>query len=352
MGNEPNNKRAEKAKEDALNWHVRLHSGSASSDDWIAFTQWLETDTAHNDAYDVIALAWDDAGSLSAIVETDEIDTPAQTNNIIAFPLHRLRKAIRARPAAFGGGFGAAIAATLLILMAPVFIGQNGTPGETLYTTGIGKQRTVTLADGSTVMLNTGTAIAVSMDKNSRRIELQKGEASFTVKHEKERSFMVAANTLKVTDIGTRFIIRMDVGRTLVSVTEGIVEVEPLPLENRTLPSPLPALRLVEGQQAEHQFGAAIKVQPFDTTKVTAWQQGLLIFENNGLTDVIAELNRYFAKPINMVDADLADLRFSGILQITDQDRAMRDLTALLSLTAVETETGIALQHTTSDNRQ
>ncbi len=352
MGKEPNTNRAEKVNADALEWHVRLHGGSASGDDWTTFTQWLEADPAHNEAYDIIALAWDDVGSLSEVIVRDHADTPELASNVIAFPLHQLRKAVSAKPWAFGGSFGAAIAATLLILMAPVFIGQNDVTSETFYATDIGEQRTIILADGSTVMLNTGTSIAVRMDKTTRLIDLQKGEASFTVQHENERSFVVAANTLRVTDIGTRFDVRMDIGRTRVSVTEGIVEVDSLPLENNTLPSSTSKIRLVEGQQAVHQADTVITVQPFDTTKVTAWQQGFLIFENDDLTDVIAELNRYFTNPVYMADVDLADLRFSGILQITDLDRAVRDLTTLLSLSAVETETGIALRHISPANSQ
>ena len=336
-------------EEKALHWHVRLHGGDATEADWLDFTSWLEAEPAHNDAYDLVALAWDAAEDLTdstPVAANDSDETHNQGDNVVAFPLHRLRKAVIAKPLAFGGGFGAAIAATLLVLMAPVFLGSNGSIDPTLYATAIGEQRTVTLADGSTVVLNTNTSIAVTMDKNGRRVELQKGEAYFNVHHEKARSFIVAANSLRVTDIGTRFDVRMDADRTLVSVTEGIVEVAPLNHKTDTIGKPSATLRLVEGQQAIHKMDTAeIIVQQFDPTQITTWQQGYLVFENDDLGSVVAELNRYFPRPLTLAQNDLAKLHFSGILQITDQKRAVRDLTALLSLTADETDNGISLRN-------
>jgi len=337
-------------EEKALHWHVRLHGGDATEADWLDFTSWLEAEPAHNDAYDLVALAWDAADGLAEmdnvpVAANDSDEIPSQADNVVAFPLHRLRKAVIAKPFTFGGGFGAAIAATLLVLMAPVFLGSNGSIDPTLYATGIGEQRTVTLADGSTVVLNTDTSIAVTMDKNARRVELKKGEAYFNVHHEKARSFTVAANSLRVTDIGTRFDVRMDADRTLVSVTEGIVEVAPLDHKNDVIDDPAGTLRLVEGQQAIHQVDTAeINVQQFDPTQITTWQQGYLVFENDDLGSVVAELNRYFPTPLSLAQDDLAGLHFSGILQITDQKRAVRDLTALLSLRADETQSGIILR--------
>ncbi|MDQ7018629.1 MAG: FecR domain-containing protein [Robiginitomaculum sp.] len=334
-------------EEKALHWHVRLHGGDATEADWLDFTSWLEAEPAHNDAYDLVALAWDAAEDLKdspPVAANDSEDIPNPGNNVVAFPLHRLRKAITAKPMAFGGGFGAAIAATLLVLMAPVFLGPNGSIDPTLYATGIGEQRTVTLADGSTVVLNTDTSIAVTMDKKARHVVLKKGEAYFTVHHEKTRSFTVAANSLRVTDIGTRFDVRMDSDRTLVSVTEGIVEVAPLDLKSDTDDGLSSTLRLVKGQQAVHQVDTdKIKVQSFDPVQITTWQQGYLVFENDDLGSVVSELNRYFPTPLTLAQNDLASLHFSGILQITDQDRAVRDLTALLSLSAEETDSGIIL---------
>ena len=348
MENTSHNSAKRAREEKALHWHVRLHGGDATEADWLDFTRWLEADPAHNEAYDVVALAWDAADDLSSapLAEASN-ENEQQQNNVVAFPMHRLRKAVSAKPWAFGGGFGAAIAATLMLLIAPVFITQNDGIDPTFYATGVGEQSTITLADGSTVTLNTNTSISVAMDKTARHIDLQKGEAFFNVAHEKDRSFTVAANALRVTDIGTRFDVRLDEERTLVSVTDGIVEVAPL-VKNTG-----PATRLVEGQQAiQFSDKAEIKVQPFDQSRVTTWKQGYLVFKDDDLGTVVSELNRYFVTPVVLAQTDLARLPFSGILQITDQDRAMRDLTALLSLKAEKTDAEITLHQESVDRSQ
>ena len=345
--------------EAALRWHVRLHGGDASAADWHAFTHWLEADPAHNAAYDSVALAWEAAAEPAPAADAqgaaDDPPAAAPAGKVIAFPLHRLRRAVGARPWAFGGGFGAAIAATLLLVLAPVFMNRHGATGFTVYSTGIGEQKTVTLADGSTVMLNTDTALAVRLGRDARRVQMQKGEAFFTVRHDSARPFTVALNDLTVTDVGTRFNVRDDKTRIVVSVSEGMVELAragPVADTQSTQAGAPRAQRLGAGQQAVHQPGDGLVVRAFTPARTMAWQQGQLVFENDDLATVSAELNRYFKTPVTLASAKLAHLRFSGVLQITDQDRAVGDLTAFLPVVAEKTQSGILLRAKDDIHRQ
>ncbi|MDQ7018702.1 MAG: FecR family protein [Robiginitomaculum sp.] len=329
-----------KLEEEAVQWHVRLQGGAATSDDWMAFTRWLETDPAYNAAYDAVVRIWDVAGELAEPACLSD-GKKTSTKNIIAFPFHRLPSAVRARPIVFGGGFGTAIAATLLVLAAPVFLSSQSAS----YSTGIGEQRTITLADGTTVMLNTNTDISIHYGKNIRQVNMKKGEAFFTVHHDQSRPFTVAVNDLKVTDVGTRFDIRNDLGRTQVSVTEGIVDIG-LVMANGEPRSVMPKpVRLTAGDQAVYRIGHDLETHTFDVEQLTAWKQGQLVFENDNLATVTAELNRYFDRPVILADADLGNLRFSGVLQIHDQKRALRDLTAFFSLKTKETSSSVLLLH-------
>lgn len=341
-------------REEALRWHVRLHGGDASVEDWQAFTRWLEADPAHNDAYDEVALAWEDSGVLAAgddcAPAADPADPPKAAtpgnvpDNVISFPLHRWRRAAQARPWAFGGSLGAAIAATLLVLLAPVFLNRGAMAGFTEYSTGIGEQKTIALADGSTIMLNTNTTLAVRLGRDARQVNMKKGEAFFTVHHDSARPFRVALNDLTITDVGTRFDVRDDKVRIVVSVSEGMVELAPRAAGDRHEAALPAAQRLGAGQQAVHTPGDGLTVRPFTPAKDLAWQQGQLVFENDDLATVTAELNRYFTTPVKLASADLAHVRFSGVLQITDQDRAIGDLTAFLPIAAEKTQSGILLR--------
>jgi len=333
-------------EKEAVRWHVRLNGGAASGEDWMAFTRWLETDPAYNAAYDAVARIWDAAGALAEPATKQE--EAELSENVIAFPFYRLRTAARARPIVFGGGFGVAIAATLLVLAAPVFLSDQSVS----YSTGVGEQRTIMLADGTSVMLNTNTDITIRYGKKMRQVDMKRGEAFFSVHHDQARPFTVAVNDLKVTDVGTRFDIRNDLDRTQVSVTEGIVDIG-LVIANGEHPGLQPKpLRLTAGDQAVYHMGHDIVTNTFDVEQLTAWKQGQLVFENDDLATVTAELNRYFDRPVILAEADLGNLRFSGVLQIHDQKRALRDLTAFFSLKTKETHSSVLLLHKLNRNDQ
>jgi transmembrane sensor len=343
MHNDPNSEAEKAVLETALSWHVRLMGGDAGEADWIAFTQWLEADPAHNTAYDNVALAWDAVDEFAPAKARTESTNP--DSNVVSLDLEKSRKSKILKPWALGAGFSAIAAALALVLIAPSYFGHDNPIVETQYTTAIGEQKTINLADGSTVHLNTGSTITVRMDEQTRLIELQKGEALFAVHHENKRAFIVEINNLRVTDIGTRFDVRKDHDRILVSVTEGVVEIErKTPRTNiQIAASDGDPIRLVEGQQAVQFSNGDIETRSFDVLQETAWKQGNLVFREDDLATVIAEVNRYFSKPLRLETMELSELHFSGVLQISDQDRAVHDLTTLLPLIATDTGPEIVL---------
>jgi transmembrane sensor len=101
--------------------------------------------------------------------------------------------------------------------------------GPRHFETGIGEQRDVLLADGSRIALNTDTALTMHYSAGSRRIELQRGEALFTVKHDAARPFDVAAGKTLTRALGTEFNVDMRRSNVTVSVLEGSVRVSAPP---------------------------------------------------------------------------------------------------------------------------
>src|SRR5690606_33491641 len=88
------------------------------------------------------------------------------------------------------------------------------------YRTGIGESRIVSLADGSTVQLDTGTAIALFDGAEGRGVRLLSGRAWFEVARDADRPFRVAASDVTITVTGTQF----DVGLTGDAVEVGLAE--------------------------------------------------------------------------------------------------------------------------------
>ncbi|MEJ1962448.1 MAG: FecR domain-containing protein [Gammaproteobacteria bacterium] len=69
--------------------------------------------------------------------------------------------------------------------------------------TDVGEQRTLTLADGTRIYLNTDTRVVVRYDEHVRRVELKSGEALFEVAHRPDQPFVVVAGDRTITALGT-----------------------------------------------------------------------------------------------------------------------------------------------------
>ncbi len=90
--------------------------------------------------------------------------------------------------------FGAAIAACAVFAVAALFAFQSLVPGR--YSTGVGEQRTIKLEDGSTIALNTDTAVRVELTDRMRRVSLLRGEALFNVAKDPTRPFRRAERSV------------------------------------------------------------------------------------------------------------------------------------------------------------
>ncbi len=97
------------------------------------------------------------------------------------------------------------------------------------YQTAKGEQKTVTLPDGSTIVMNTDTALSVQMSARFRTVILNRGEALFTVVHESARPFRVEAGGGVIQDIGTQFHVYKRQDKVLLSVLEGSVQIDTQP---------------------------------------------------------------------------------------------------------------------------
>ncbi len=64
---------------------------------------------------------------------------------------------------------------------------------EADYTTATGAQSMIPLPDGSTMVLNTASAVSLDFENGRRRVRLLRGEAFFDVRHDPAHPFTVAA---------------------------------------------------------------------------------------------------------------------------------------------------------------
>jgi len=181
------------------------------------------------------------------------------------------------------------------------------------YRTPIGEQATVRLADGSELHLNTDTELEVDFSPRLRRVTLVKGQAFFRVAPDKSRPFAVEAAGRTITALGTEFDVKVSGDQLQVTLVEGRVAVsrdgsaaEPLRPEPQVL---------TPGQQLIVSAWQDVQVMPTSVERITSWRNGRLVFEDERLGEVIAEMNRYSNRRLVLGDPALADLRISGVFR-------------------------------------
>ncbi len=186
------------------------------------------------------------------------------------------------------------------------------------HRTAVGERRTVALVDGSTLHLNTDSAVDVRFDTRERRLLLQRGEIHVeTAPDSSHRPLVVDVEHGRMRALGTRFTVRRDAQATYLGVSEGAVEVRPADAPGHAL--------IIEGG-SETFFGhdRASPPRPLDDNAL-AWLEGTLYADHMPLRQFIDLLSRYRSGVLRC-DPAVADMAISGAFQLDDPDRILDSL--------------------------
>ncbi|WP_293908145.1 FecR domain-containing protein [Phenylobacterium sp.] len=316
-------------REDAAAWVVRLEAGSLGETEAVAFDAWLSA-------------APDNANAFDAALAVSHIYAAAGDAVTKALSERRAAPAPVGRRAFLAVGAMAA-AAAVAVVVAPDLVSA---PKATTYVTAKGERRTVRLADGSTLDLNAGTRLSVTLAHDARRVTLDQGQAVFDVAHDQRRPFLIAAGDRTIRVVGTQFDVRRRAGKLSVTVARGAVEVRPS--EGATGQ----AYRLHPGQRLDHIEGAALtQVVATRAEEVLGWRSGRLVYREQPLGDVVADLNQQFSLPIRIDDPTLAATPISGVLMVDNQDAVIRRLALLVPISTVRSDAGVVLRRAVASGR-
>ena len=291
----------------AIAWQLSLDSSSAQERE--AFARWHAADEEH-------ARAWRQLGMLDQRFSV--ANGPARA------ALLQSRVSIRRRIRKVGSGLASVVAAIGLAL----FAADRYLPLDYWLAdqrTATGEQRTLRLADGTLINLNTHSALDVRFDDKQRRIILQEGEILVETGHDDPRPFIVETREGSLRALGTRFLVKREDEGTRLSVLKSAMAAHPQATDIEQI--------LREGQQVlmRHDgLGPTIALNP----SADAWTRGMLVVDNARLEDLVHELGRYRRGYLG-VEPQVADLRITGSFPLHDTDLA---LTALLPTLPVQVE--------------
>ncbi|HEX2862087.1 MAG TPA: FecR domain-containing protein [Lacunisphaera sp.] len=273
-------------EEQASVWAARLDGSVLSASDRIELDRWLAADPSHRALLSTYCQFSADLERQLPLIagirdEVTEIPTAAQT----ARPFSWLRRPLLA------GAMLAAAAAVAVILW-------QGRPQNHFQnlTSPVAQRHEVTLADGTRVELNAGTALTVELTPDTRRVRLAGGEAFFQVSKNPERPFLVETPSGTVRVTGTRFSVRADSVTSLeVIVEEGSVQVRP---------GDKPAQSLQAGDRLVRELDR-VTVSPLSATQLSdalAWRQGQVVFDGTPLREALARFARYHGRSLTASD--------------------------------------------------
>ncbi len=299
----------ERIRDEAIAWHLRLADAEVPAVAWAEFTDWLEADADHAEAYDAVALADAELGDALALSLIDPAH-PQNDNEPSQSKSHVRR-----------GMLAIAASAAIALFASPFLL--NGDDFQR-YETKIGETRDIRLPDGSHIVLNGGTRLKLNSTSN-RFARLDQGEATFTIHHDAENPFVVETEGASLRDLGTIFNVRQDDDGLEVSVAEGAVHYNP------------------RAEAVKVKAGYRLRVARQDPTPVLAkteatavggWRQGRLSFESTPLSDVVVDLTRSLGTPVS-ISPEISNRRFSGVIQIDrDQAHLFRRIEPLLGVHA------------------
>ena len=183
--------------------------------------------------------------------------------------------------------------------------------GEQLYNemaVPLGSQTKVVLPDGSTVVLNSGSVLKypLSYGKKERNVYLV-GEGYFEVAKNAACPFVVKTRDLSVKVLGTSFNVRAyDEDHTVfVTLTEGKVQV----FDGCQFADIVPGEQAVYGKATKK-----LEVNCVEVSRCMAWRNGMFIFRNERLEDIIICLARWYDIKYRFMDERIKDVRIGAKL--------------------------------------
>ena len=300
----------------AVDWQVRLTSGSACAGEREDFARWLSADARHAAAWQrVQGVLAEPVRQIHGIDQRSPGQLPAVHRSLAsATPpdSHRRRNIVGGSTLLLATSVGAG------------YLAHRSQPlGELLadLQTGTAQTRHAVLPDGSEMDLNARSAADIRFDPVQRLVRLRAGELLVQVARDAgtaerpSRPFVVPTVHGTAQALGTRYLVRQEVDRSLVAVLEHSVAVQ----------TGDGVQRIIHQGQAAWMDGHRIEMTDGRMAHRAGWTEGVLDVRDEPLGDVVAAL-RPWRKGLLRISPAAARLRVFGVFRLNDIDQALHAL--------------------------
>lgn len=356
--------------QEAAEWFVEINTDTPDLATRKQFDDWLRASPEHVRAYLEVLPVWEDGANLpldASMTPQQLLAQAQQASNVVhlqsATPQ---RSESQSESTTARKYFRPALAASLVAaVVGAVTLWGYQTVRYPIYATAVGEQRSLLLADNSTIELNSLSKVRVRYSATERAVEILNGQALFQVAKNTQRPFAVYSGDTKVVAVGTLFDVYRKSAGTVVTVVEGRVAVTSIagvkpPVTDaggatqdrneRTVTSiaaqPVDwqdGILLAAGDQLTVSQETMRLEEHADLAGATAWRQRQLVFDATSLADVAEEFNRYNTRRLTIDAARIGNFRISGIFSSTDPSSLIRFLREQPGINIVESENEIVV---------
>lgn len=184
-----------------------------------------------------------------------------------------------------------------------------------------GQRSKIVLADSSIVWLNSGTKFSYNenFSIDERKVILD-GQAFFEIAHNEKIPFKVQCKDLIITVVGTKFDVNAYPTNDKINI---MLESGKVNLSHQKLKSV--NYSMAPGELAKFNLSnSKISVSNPDVKKYSSWKDGVLIFRNDQMKDVIEKLGRWYNIDIIVKDPEVYDSFYSGTIQNESYEQIFR----------------------------
>lgn len=277
------------------------------------------------------------------------------------------------------------IAAVMLLLIANAFILVYVFPpkissGFTEVISPLGSRTQLTLADGTKVWLNAGSTLkyANNFSKENRSVHIE-GEAFFDVTHDPLHPFIVNANSVNLTVLGTKFNIRayhdentiettlvqgkVEIQKTRHAKGEKIIVLRPnekaiyikdenkLFVNNEGISGKKDDNQTTQTEVNVNERGTSkdsVQQPTLEVKNTIAWKEGYLVFDNESLSDIIVTLSRRYNVNFTYTNKDVLKYRFTGKFKETTLEQVLQVIMLTSPLEAEVKQNQVSIRENTS----
>lgn len=314
----------------AERWYQRMHAADCTAAERAEFERWRAEHPRHAAAYAQTEHLYHRAAELRLDPRWRAV---GQATRRRAARSARVRRAVR---------WSVPMAAVLVLAVGLGWRLWDPAAPEQRYATAIGERRTLDLDDGSRVVLDTDSALAVRFSRKRRSLALERGQAQFSVARQPQRPFVVQAGEGRVRAVGTQFQVRKRDEGVRVTLMEGVVTVN---APDAAAGDADRAVTLAAGEQVSFGGGGPWQRGAADMAAAEGWVRGEQIFDGRPLREVVEEMNRYSRVKLRLADPSLGELPVSGAFYDNDQESMIRALELGWSLRAERTSPTTVVLH-------